>query len=228
MSDSERRPPRDSGLSYVPAGWLGFVILFTLYGLGQSWPLLGVSGLSAQVAIFVYAGLAFGVVSVLWGLYVFSLAFTRFDLFRRRFVVWQWTVIAWVLLRQAYALAVPEFTLSARSLAVSAVEIAVGLLCIHLLRSGAGLVESGPGQVKRSPAFTVVAALLGLILGAAAGFGVGLGVGLVLSELMNVSCFEGGCGYFVFFIALVGVPFGAVIGLVLALWLVRRRPRTAA
>ncbi|MFO0994497.1 MAG: hypothetical protein U1E67_21495 [Hyphomicrobiales bacterium] len=40
-----------------------------------------------------------------------------------------------------------------------------------------------------------------------------------------MSCFEGACGYFAFFLGLAGVLVGAIIGLVLALyWTRRKRP----
>jgi hypothetical protein len=49
--------------------------------------------------------------------------------------------------------------------------------------------------------------LLGLLLGSGLGLGTGLGVGL-LSDLYEIRCFEGACGYFVVMIELGGMSLG--------------------
>lgn len=61
----------------------------------------------------------------------------------------------------------------------------------------------------------VLIALLGMILGGAAGFGAGVLLGLLLNEVLNISCFEGACGYFVAFMGLVGMVLFAIAGAVI-------------
>lgn len=63
---------------------------------------------------------------------------------------------------------------------------------------------------------TVLFALAGLVGGAAAGFAAGLGLGLLMAQWLEVTCFEGACGYFVVMVSLVGGLIGAVGG---AVWL---------
>ena len=60
---------------------------------------------------------------------------------------------------------------------------------------------------------------LGLLLGGVAGFWLGLMVGLIYTELAQVSCFEGLCGYVA---AGVGAACAALGGLAGAVYAVRR------
>lgn len=79
--------------------------------------------------------------------------------------------------------------------------------------------------VALSIAARIIFAFLGVLFGGFIGFWLGLGTGVAISEATNMSCFEGACGYFAFFLGLAGVLVGAIIGLVLALyWTRRKRP----
>jgi len=218
-----RRP--DSGLSFVPLGWLVFVMAWSVYGLISAWRLVGEHGLPDRIAYLVYGGLAVDVITMLWGLYLLGLAFGRSSRFPRQFTIWQVATIIWLLARQAYVLTVPDFVFSGRALAVTAAEIAIGVLCIYLLRRGseADAVYAGPQTESPSVFVSVVAALLGIILGAVIGAVGGFLVGSVISEARDMSCFEGACGYFALFIGLAGLVVGAIGGGLFAVWRVHRR-----
>lgn len=215
----------DSGLSYVPVGWLIFVMAWSVYGLASAWWLVDDSSLPDSVFYFLSGGLVANVITILWGLYLLGLAFGRSARFPRHFTIWQIATIIWVLARQAYVLAVPDFVVSARGLAIAGAEIAVGVLCIYLLRRGSGAetVYARP-RTEAPPVFvSIVAALLGIILGAAVGALAGFFAGSVIADVSDMSCFEGACGYFAAFIGLAGLVVGAIGGGIVAVWLVHRR-----
>ncbi|QKD06212.1 hypothetical protein EB235_10745 [Mesorhizobium loti R88b] len=219
------RPGGD--LSYVPVGWLIFVMAWSVYGLASAWWLVGNSGLPDKILYFLLGGLIADVIIILWGLYLLGLAFGRSARFPRHFTVWQIALIVWVLARQAYVLAVPDFVFSARSLGITAIEIGVGLLCIYLLRHGSGAetVYAKPETEAPPVLVSIAAALLGIVLGAAVGAVGGFLAGSVIADVAQVSCFEGGCGYFAAFFGLGGLVVGAIGGGILGVWLVHRRKR---
>ncbi|BCG85954.1 hypothetical protein MesoLj113c_20640 [Mesorhizobium sp. 113-3-9] len=214
-------------LSYVPVGWLIFVMAWSVYGLASAWWLVGNSGLPDKIFYFLLGGLVANVITILWGLYLLGLAFGRSGRFPRHFTIWQVATIVWLLARQAYVLTVPDFVFSARGLSITAIEIGIGLLCIYLLRRGSGAeTVYAKQQTEAPPVFvSIVAALLGIILGAVVGALGGFFAGSVIAEVAEVSCFEGGCGYFAAFIGLAGLVVGAIGGGILAVWFVHRRGR---
>lgn len=222
--------PGRSDLSFIPVVWLLFVMALSVYGLISAWWLVGSSGLPDTIFYFVLGALAFDIITILWGLYLLGLAFGRSAHFPRHFTFWQIAVIVFLLARQIYVLAVPEFVFSARSLAITAAEIGIGLFCIYLLRRDAGptAVYAAPQGQAPSAFASIAAALLGIILGAVVGAVAGFGLGAVIAEVTDMSCFEGGCGYFAVFIGLAGLVVGAIAGGILAVWLVHRRGRKAA
>ncbi len=219
------RPGGD--LFYVPVGWLIFVMAWSVYGLASAWWLVGNSGLPDKIFNFLLGGLVANVIIILWGLYLLGLAFGRSGRFPRHFTVWQIALIVWVLARQAYVLVVPDFVFSARSLGISAIEIGIGLLCIYLLRGGSGAetVYAKPQTEAPPVGASIAAALLGIVLGAVVGAVGGFLAGSVIADVAEVSCFEGGCGYFAAFFGLGGLVVGAIAGGILAVWLVHRRRR---
>ncbi|TGQ33904.1 MULTISPECIES: hypothetical protein [unclassified Mesorhizobium] len=220
----------DSGLSYVPAAWLAFVMALSVYSMSSAWRLFGDYGLPDSVYILVYGGLAAGIVTILWGLYLLGLAFNRSARFPRHFTIWQVAIILWLSARQAYILAMPDFVFSARGLAVTAAEIAIGLLCIYLLRRGSGaeMVYANPETESPPVLVCVIAALLGIVLGAAIGACAGFFAGSLIADVTDMSCFEGACGYFALFIGLAGLVVGAIAGGLFAVWRVNRRKRKPA
>ncbi len=68
-----------------------------------------------------------------------------------------------------------------------------------------------------------IVSILAGFLGAGVGMLLGFGIGSVLAEVLDVSCFEGACGYFVALIVLIGGAIGLVAGILIALTAGRRR-----
>ncbi|PBC10069.1 DUF2569 family protein [Mesorhizobium sp. WSM3859] len=232
MASIDQRPAGrpDSGLSFIPVAWLVIVMGLSAYGLISNWRLIGDFSLPDNVLFLVYGGLAGGVITIVWGLYLLALAFNRSARFPRHYTIWQVAIIIWILVRQAYVLLVSDFVFSAEGLAFTVAEIAIGLLCIYLLRDGAGAetVYANP-ETERPPVFvSILAALLGIILGGAIGACAGFFAGSLIADLTQMSCFEGACGFFAAFIGLGGMIFGAIAGGIFAVWRVnRRRPARA-
>jgi hypothetical protein len=220
-----RRP--DSGLSFVPPGWLIFVMAWSVYGLKSVWHLVRDYSLPDSVIYLIYGGLAVDIITIIWGLYLLGLAFGRSARFPRQFTIWQIATIVWLLARQAYVLLMPDFVLSGRALAVTTAEIAIGVLCIYLLRRGseAEAVYAKPATEAPPVFVSIVAALLGIILGAVIGALAGFFAGWVIANGTDMSCFEGACGYFAVFIGLAGLVIGAIGGGIFAVWRVHRRKR---
>ena len=220
----------DSGLSFIPVAWLVIVMGLSAYGLISNWRLIGDFSLPDNVLFLIYGGLAGGVITILWGLYLLGLAFNRSARFPRHYTIWQVAIIIWILLRQAYVLLVSDFVFSAEGLGFTVAEIAIGLLCIYLLRNGAGAetVYANP-ETERPPVFvSILAALLGIILGGAIGACAGFFAGSLIADLTHMSCFEGACGFFAAFVGLGGLIVGAVAGGIFVIWRVnRRRPPPA-
>ncbi|MFD2052598.1 hypothetical protein ACFSQT_05605 [Mesorhizobium calcicola] len=220
-----RRP--DSGLSFVPPGWLIIVMAWSVYGLVSAWRLIGDYSLPDRVFYLIYGGLAVDIITILWGLYLLGLAFGRSARFPRHFTIWQIATIIWLLARQAYVLTVPDFVFSGRALAVTGAEVAIGVLCIYLLRRGSEAEAAYANPATESPPVfvSVIAALLGIILGAIIGAAAGFFAGSVIADATDMSCFEGACGYFALFIGLAGLVVGAIAGGLFAVWRVHRRKR---
>lgn len=226
-------PGMDTGvpslLSYIPAGWLTVVMILALRGIVSAIPFAFGYDLPGSVKLLVHGGVAVAVVTVLWGLYVLGLALRRSPRFPRQFAAWQIAQIAWLLIREAYVLVTPEFAFSVESTAMTAIEIAIGLFCLYLAR-GKGAVASVHGRPQTGPQplfVSIVAGMLGVIVGGAIGFGAGLGAGIVIAEVTEMSCFEGACGFFAFFLGFGGVIVGAITGGVFAVWRANRTPKPA-
>lgn len=214
-------------LTYLPPAWLAVVMLLSLQGLLSAFPVLGDSGLPSSARLFIYASMAAGGVTVLWGLFVLALAYSRSQRFPRHFTAWQSALIAWQAVREAYVLIAPDFVFSASNLAWTAGEIAVGAFCIHLVRRDATSPAPHANSEAGAPSMFVlaVAAVLGVLGGAVVGFGIGILLGSIISEVTDMSCFEGACGYFAFFIGVLGLLVGAIAGGILAVWFSNRRRR---
>ena len=221
----------DSGLAFVPVAWLIVVMGLSAYGLFSSWWLIGDFSLPESVFLLIYGGLAAGIVTILWGLYLLGLAFNRSARFPRHYTIWQVFIILWLVVRLVYTLLAPDFVFSAEALAFTLAEIAIGLLCIYLLRRGAGAetAYSNP-ETERPPILvSILAALLGIILGGAIGACAGFFAGSVIADATRMSCFEGACGFFAAFVGLAGLVVGAIAGAIFAIWRVnRRKPASAA
>jgi hypothetical protein len=219
---------RGDALAFVPPVWLAVVMLYSVWGIVQSWPLAYEFGLPDSVMTYIYASLAASAVTFLWGLWPLALALGRSPAFGGSFVPWQVAVIAISVAAAIYVLVTPEFVDTLRSIVFSLAEIAIGVFCIAIVRRQAR--APAPLGLATTPAappsaiVTVVGAVLGLIVGGAVGAGAGLLAGSLIADVTDMSCFEGACGFFALFVGLGGLLVGAIGGAILAMWCIRRRP----
>ena len=222
--------PGGSGLATLPPLWVGVNILFAGWALIQAWPFSYHYDIPDRVLYFIYAGLIAAVVNILWGLFLAGLALGRSSNFPSHFTVWQIANIVWIAVREVFMLITPDFMVAIRPLLFGAAEIAIGVFCIAILRrKPEAHAYSNTGAGRPSVIVSIIAAILGVIVGAALGFGLGLLGGSLFADLTHMSCFEGACGYFAFFIGLFAMLAGAIAGGILAVWWVnRRRPVRAS
>ena len=222
--------PAGAGLAWLPVTWVAVVMLLGVYGIVTAFPLLYEYGLPDSVFPLIYAGMAAGVVTLLWGLYLLGLAYSRSFRFPRHFIVWQVAQIAWLLARETYVLVVPEFVFTPLSLAIPAVEIAIGVFCIWIVtRASLRTTAYSNAEAGRPPVvLSVILGFLGLAAGGAIGAVAGFLAGGAIAEIADISCFEGACGYFAAAIGLGGLLVGAIGGCVTAVLVAnRRRPAGA-
>jgi hypothetical protein len=223
--------PGAAGLAALPAIWVGLNILLAVYGIYSAWPAMHDYRIPDSALYLVYGGLAGGGVNILWGLYIVGLAVSRSVRFPRHFTIWQVVNIVWIALREVYVLVTPDFVVTLPPLAYAAGAIAIGVVCILLLRRRSGTAGAYSNvETERPPAIvSVIAAVLGVVIGGVLGFGAGLLGGGLIAEVSDMSCFEGACGFFAFFIGLAVMLVGAVGGGIFAVWRTnRRRPVRAA
>jgi hypothetical protein len=242
-----QQQPEDDGfervpglLAYLPPAWVAVTVLMSRRGLVAGWQAMFDHELPADVRGFVQAGMAASVVTILWGLWVLALAWSRSSRFAFHFTLWQVALIVWILAIQVYVLASGYFLSTVESLAYPAVEIAVGVLCIWVVRRDSGQplpppltpgAAGGPAAhaaaLPRSPVVAIASGLLGLVLGGFVGAVGGFVGGGLIAEVTDMSCFEGACGYFAAMVGVVGLLIGAIVGSILAFRWARRGPRTA-
>lgn len=218
-------PPGGVGPVVLPPIWVGINILLAAYGIYSAWPVTYAYDIPDSALYLIYAGLIAGAVNILWGLYLVGLAVGGSARFPRHFTIWQVVNIVWIVLREAYVLVTPDFVVTLPPLLYAAGEIAIGVICILLLRRRpeAASAYSNTGSEPPPLIVSVIAAFLGVVIGGALGFGTGLGLGVFISEATHMSCFEGACGFFAFFMGLGGMLAGAIAGGIFAVWRTNRR-----
>ena len=223
--------PRVPGyLAYLPAAWICAVILMALRAAVGSWPAINDYEMPQEVVLFLEVAIAIDAVLVLWGLWVLSLAWGRSRRFPAHFTAWQVAQIVWLVLSGAYVQLAPYFVFSPTTLLWTVAQIAIGIFCIVIVRrerQAPALYAAAPDAPV--PVFvSILAGLVGVVVGAVVGFGAGLLIGVLISEATDMSCFEGACGFFAFFVGLAGGLVGAIAGGILGVWLTRRRRRAPA
>jgi hypothetical protein len=216
-----------SGLAALPPLWVGVNIVLAAWGFVQAWPISYDHDIPDTVLYLVYGGLIAGVTNLLWGLLLVGLAISRSTSFPRHFTVWQIANIVWIVTREAYVLVTPDFAPTIQPLLYGAGEVAIGIFCIAILRrkSETAQAYSNAGAERPPIIVSIIAAILGVIVGGALGFGVGLLGGGLFAEATDMSCFEGACGYFAFFMGPFALLAGAIAGGIFAVWRVNRRRR---
>lgn len=223
-----------SMLAWLPVGWLCLVMALSARSIDGNLAAVQSYDFPGPVLYFIWFNMLFGAVTILWGLYLLFLVYDRSQRFAGQFIRWQGVVILVLVARELYVLVAPDFAFSLASFAWTVGEIAVGAAMIVLVRRErqAGPVAAAAVGEPRPPVSipaAIALTLLGIVLGGALGLALGLGGGQLYAEASDMSCFEGGCGYFVVFMGLAGIVVGAVAGGVFALWRVlARRPRQAA
>lgn len=213
-------------LGWLPVVWLCLVMALSARGFDQSLAVMQGFSLPDAALYLVYASMIVAVVTIAWGLCLLSLAFSRSERFPRNFTFWQLAIIAFLLAKQVYVLVAPNFAFSIEGLAWDGGEIAIGLFFIYLVnRTGKPHPTLLGNDERARPGLLVslIAAVLGVIVGGAVGTGVGLAAGSVISEVTDMSCFEGACGYFVVLVGLAGLLVGAIGGGIFVVWRVNRR-----
>jgi hypothetical protein len=231
MSDSESalggQPDEGRGW-FLPLAWVGLAMLLSLRGLWSLLPLALDDAQPADVVAWVRANLVAAAVILVWGCSLFVLANGRSRRLRVGFIGWQsfhlFTLAAsvgWTVFVAGIAAPVPYLLLPA-------VEAAVGGAFLwHARRLPESIAPrpGGPTAPPLSAGLRILYALAGAVVGAVLGAVAGFPFGVLLAELLDVSCFEGACGYFAGAIGLLGILLGLVCGIAVALWRTRARSR---
>lgn len=223
-------PAGRSMWGWLPVIWLCLVMALSARGIDASFTVLQEFALPDEALYLIYASVAAGAVTILWGLYLVGLAYTRSQRFPRHFTLWQAAIIVFLAAKEIYVLAAPTFVFTPIGLAITVGEIAVGLFMIALVnrRGPATALVSNDGRGRPPLLVSAIAAVLGIVLGGAIGFGAGLAAGVGISEATDMSCFEGACGFFAVFVGLAGAVIGMIAGGIFAVWRVNRRRQSAA
>jgi hypothetical protein len=211
----------------APVIWLCANLLLTLRGLWQGWPTALAGDLPGEIALYVQGGLAAGIVQLVLGIYVLGLAWRRSPRFPFWFTLWASLAIAFDILFLVASFLIGAFVASWLPWLVAAMSVALSAWTIALVRRHP---EQAPAARPLGPAGAgalVLWGILGFVVGGGAGLGGGLLAGSVIVDWLDVSCFEGGCGYAAAAIGLLGLVVGAIGGAIFAIVRVRRQ-RAAA
>jgi hypothetical protein len=215
----------------APVIWLCASLLLSLRGLWQGWPTLFAYDLPDVVADYIDASMAAAIVQILLGLYVLGLAWRKSPRFAFWFTLWAVLAIVADLGFLLATLFIEPFAQTWTPWLIAFVSVAISVWTIWLVRrpKPATAATQAPASAGPAPVGVVILnAVLGFVLGGAAGLGIGLLAGSVIVDWLDVSCFEGGCGYAAVAIGLLGMILGAIAGLVFAIWRTRRQRTTVA
>lgn len=211
-----------------PPAWLVIQLALDAWTVSQSWRSAAMQDLPGDVANYVYGLLGGAAISLIWGLGVLALAWSRAPSFPRHFIVWQIAVILWTLMRQAWVFMIPDMVLTPASFLFPAGEIVISIVAIVLAARQSAPSTASIGSVpEASPFAKVLLILLGTLVGAVVGAVGGFLAGAGIATVTDMSCFEGACGFFAGAIGLAGLVVGAVAG---GIVMIRRvsRPRRPA
>ncbi|AWC20704.1 hypothetical protein CO731_00144 [Aminobacter sp. MSH1] len=228
---SENEPSGWDIWRWLPVAWLCLVMALSARGIDASIGIMLDFSMPAAVLYLIYASVGFSAVTIAWGIYLLVLAYNRDVRFPRNFTLWQWTIIAILVAKQIYVLVMPDFAFGLVGLAWDGGEIAIGLVMIWLVsrQDQPRALVGNDERARPGLLVSLFAGLIGVIVGGAVGAVAGLAAGTGISEVTDMSCFEGACGYFVVLVGLVGGLVGAISGGIFAVWRIhRRRPKVAA
>lgn len=215
----------DRGWGWTPPlAWVALTMLLSVRGFYAMVPVAWDGSLPPAVTAYLQAGIAVAVVNLLWGGWILSAAWSRSRALRRGFLAWQAFNLVAIAASVGYTALVGDFVTTASGLLVPALEFAAGIaLTVHALRlpeTTAPEAGAAPPAAEGPPATAlrkVVHGLLGGVAGAVLGGVAGFPFGALLADLLDVSCFEGGCGYFAAAIGLLLVVAGFVAGIVVGI-----------
>lgn len=217
-----------------PLAWVGLMMLLAARGLYSMVPVAFEPSLPSSVAAYLQTSIGVAIVDLLWGGWILLAARAGSRALRRGFLAWQSFNLVAIAASVGYTTFAAEFVVTAQGLLIPAVEIAVGIaLIVYALKlpdAPAGAVRAPTPSMPGRPPSTgryLVNAAIGAIAGAVIGGVAGFPFGVLLAEVLDVSCFEGGCGYFAAAIGLLLILAGFIVGIVVAvLWTGRaaRRP----
>lgn len=209
-----------------PAIWTAIVAALAARGLVDQWQGMFLDGLPDFVGIMLQVGLVVSAITLLGGLYVIGLAWRRSPRFVFWFTVWQGFVIVETIGFQLATLTQSYFVQTVEPWLYALGQVVIGASMIVVARRqavGTQTPTAPKGPTGPAPVGVyLINALLGLIGGGVLGGAVGLLFGAWIVDVMEVSCFEGGCGYAAVAIAFLFLLAGAVAGVVVA---VRRTSR---
>ncbi|MFH1797324.1 MAG: hypothetical protein ABIK36_00880 [Pseudomonadota bacterium] len=214
----------------APVIWLCANLLLSLRGLWQGWPTVFAYDLPDSVAYYVYASMAAGIVQILFGLYVLGPAWRKSPRFAFWFTNWAILAIVVDIGFPVATLFIGDFVLTWMPWLIAAVSVAISVWTIWLVRRPQPATAATKAAEPAGPAplgVVILNAVLGFVLGGAAGLGIGLLAGSAIVDWLDVSCFEGGCGYAAAAIGLLGLIIGAIAGPVFAIWRTRGRRKPA-
>jgi len=212
----------------VPVIWVGVIVFMSARGLVQSLQAVFDPILPSAVANLIYLAMASSVARILGGVYVLGLAWRKSPRFAFWFTVWAIFVILSSLAFQVATLFIDAFVPTLSPWLMTGLVAAISIAGIVIARRAgmpprpaAGLTSANAAPVPVG--VVIINGVLGFILGGGVGLVLGFGAGAVIVDWLEVSCFEGGCGYAAIAIALLFMIAGGIAGLVFAIWRTRRR-----
>lgn len=218
-----------------PLAWVGLTMLLAVRGLYSMLPVVWESTLPPSVAAYLQASAGVAIVNLLWGGWILVAARAGSRALRRGFLAWQSFNLVAIAASVGYTAFVAEFVATAYGLLIPAAEFAVGIaLIVHASRlpdAPAAAVRAAAAPIPASPPTTgryLVNAAIGAIVGAVIGGVAGFPFGVLLADLLDVSCFEGGCGYLAVAIGLLLILAGFIVGIVVAVLRTGRAARRPA
>lgn len=218
-----------------PLAWVGLMMLLAVRGVYSMLPVAFEPSLPPSVTTYLQTSVGVAIVNLLWGGWILVAARAGWPALRRGFLTWQSFNLVAIAASVGYTAFVADFVTTAQGLVIPAVEFAVGIaLIIYALKlpdAPAATADAAPRPVPGSPPSTgryLVNAAIGAIAGAVIGGVAGFPLGALLADVLDVSCFEGGCGYFAAAIGLLLIVVGFIAGIVVAVLRTGRAARRPA
>jgi hypothetical protein len=218
-----------------PLAWVGLAMLLAVRGLYSMLTFDWGAELPSSVTAYLQTSVAVAIVNLLWGGWILFAARAGSRALRRGFLTWQSFNLVAIAASVGYTAFVAEFVTTAYGLLIPLVEFGVGIaLIVYALKlpdAAATAVGATPSGLAGAPPSTgrylfnaAVGAIAGAVIGGVAGFP----LGALLADVLDISCFEGGCGFFAAGIGLLLIVAGFIVGIVVAVLRTRGKARRPA